>query len=95
MAYDMNQSKQVLEAGPVAFPIWLLQNTEVFRWEDTAFSIMDWISQNTERILADWETGDQFEPMMPQGGSGGGDTVGAYNNGFNNGFIVGLRLKRR
>lgn len=95
MAYDVTQSKTALEAGPIEVSIWILQNTIAVLWDENNFSYRDWLKQYVDGISEDWTFGSQFGPMMPQVGSGGGDTVGAYNNGFNNGFIVGFRLKRR
>ena len=95
MAYDVTQSKTALETGAIKVPLWGLENTTAVLWDENNFSYRDWLKQYVDSISEDWIIGRQFVPMMPQVGSGGGDTVGAYNNGFNNGFIVGLRLKRR
>lgn len=95
MPYDLNQSKTALETGQVIFPGWLPLHSEGIDFEDINFSYTAWQMQQSESILADWTLGSQFEPMLPQVGSEGGDTTGAYNNGFNNGFIVGIRLKRK
>lgn len=95
MAYDVTQSKTALEAGPIEVPLWVLQNTAAVQWDENGFSYRDWLKHYVDSITEDWTSGNQFAPMMPHVGSGGGDTVGAYNNGFNNGFIFGLRLKWR
>ncbi|HEY9059233.1 MAG TPA: hypothetical protein VIO64_01835 [Pseudobacteroides sp.] len=95
MAYDVTQSKTALEAGTIEVPIWILLNTIAVQWDENNFSYRDWLKQYVDGISEDWTFGDQYAPMMPQVGSGGGDTTGAYNNGFNNGFVIGLRLKRR
>lgn len=95
MAYDVTQSKVALETGPIEVSLWVLQNTAAVQWDENNFSYRDWLKQYVDGISEDWTLGSQFAPMMPQVGSGGGDTVGSYNNGFNNGFIIGLRLKRR
>lgn len=95
MPYDLNQSKAELETGQVVFPAWLPLYNEKIDFEDNNFSYADWKMQQSDSILTDWTLGTQFEPMLPQVGSGGGDTSGAYNNGFNNGFVVGMRLKKK
>ncbi|MCX7749153.1 MAG: hypothetical protein N2645_20010 [Clostridia bacterium] len=95
MAYDVTQSKTALEAGPIEVPLWILENASAVQWDENNFSYRDWLKQYVDGISEDWTFGSQFAPMMPQVGSGSGDTTSAYNNGFNNGFIIGLRLKRR
>lgn len=95
MAYDVTQSKTALEEGLVEIPSWALISSTAIQWDENNFSYRDWQKQYVEGISEDWTFGSQFIPMMPQVGAGGGDTIGAYNNGFNNGFIIGLRLKRR
>ena len=95
MAYDVNQSKTALEIGLIEVPFWVLQDTTAVQWDENSFSYRDWIKQYVDNITDDWTIGSQFAPMMPQVSSGGGDTIGAYNNGFNNGFVIGMRVKRR
>lgn len=95
MAYDVDQSKAVLEAGTVELPSWLLQLTDAVHWDENNFSYREWLKQYVESILCDWTAGSQFAPMMPQVDSGGGDMVEAYNTGFNNGLVIGLRVRRR
>ncbi|HEY9059353.1 MULTISPECIES: hypothetical protein [Pseudobacteroides] len=95
MAYDVNQSKTALETGPVDIYLWFLQNTGAIQWDENNFSYREWLKQYVDNILCNWTVGEQFAPMMPQVGSGGGDTTGAYNNGFNNGLIIGLRIRRK
>jgi len=95
LAYDVYQSKAALEAGPVELPVWLPQKTDAVQWEENNFSYREWLKQYVDSIIYDWSVGSQFSPMMPQVGSGGGDTTAAYNNGFNNGLVIGLRVRRR
>lgn len=95
MAYDVNQSKTALEAGPIDAFLWLLQAADNIRWDENSFSYREWLKQYVNGIIPDWTTGSQFVPMMPQVGAGGGDTAGAYNNGFNNGLVVGLRIRQK
>ena len=95
MSYDVTQSKTALEAGINEVPLWVLQDTTAVQWDENNFSYRDWIKQYADNITEDWTTGNQFAPMMPQVGSGGGDTTAIYNDGFNNGLVIGLRVKRR
>jgi hypothetical protein len=95
MAYDATQSKTALEAGPLVIDVWQLQNTDAVHWNENNFSLALWSRLYIDSIICDWTTGNQFAPMMPQVGSGGGDTTVIYNNGFNNGFVIGMRVKRR
>ena len=95
MAYDVNQSKTALEAGPVNVVLWLLQHTDGVYWDENNFSYREWVKQYVDSIICDWSVGEQFAPMMPQVGAGGGEITGVYNNGFNNGLIIGLRIKRK
>lgn len=95
MAYDVNQSKTALEAGPIDIFLWLLQDVDAIHWDENNFSYREWLKQYVDSILCDWTIGSQFAPMMPQVGSGGGDISGAYNKGFNNGLVIGMRIKRK
>ncbi len=95
MLYDVTQTKAVLEAGPILTESWISQFTEGVHWDENNFSYRDWAKLYVNDLTAEWTVGSQFAAMMPLMGGGEGATTGAYNKGFNNGLVIGLKLKRR
>lgn len=91
MAWTVEQSKTLLESGPVEQNNWqprVYDNPATFVNE---FKLNIWSAQFVNRIINAFVA--EFGDMMPMGTSVA-DLVRQYNNGVSNGLTMGLLLRK-